>query len=599
MGSAWLAISGPGAGQRAELFAQAAKWVPFAGATEHAAAAPRADIELRAWTLADEATGGCAFTSNSGKSGASSESSEFSAFSFDGWVALDPETMPSEPVADRVLSLIQRTGHADAAALDGQFSWCHLRGNRASAAAGMLQGLHVYVAQGDGVAAISNRALLAAAVVHDGQPTLDPTHMGWLLTGVACPFGTQTCWRNVELLEDGEIVSIAAGRVERRRWTAAQPRPEPPDWDALADGLSRRVAAVRNFPDSYVQMALTGGKDSRLVLAAAHNAGVLDRIDRFYLKAVAKHPDAQVAVLLARKFGRQVQLLPPSQSELDLFEAVRAHLFCAEAALGPWDHKAAANREAIVGIHGNYGEIFKSHIRPSFLLGWPMARRYYAGKWLNPNDLLLPETVDHYRQTFADWVQRCRDERTPLSDLHDRWHREARMGRWLGQTLQFDAAALPAVNPLPSRRLLRAYLSLPWQDRRDHRVHFELMRRLHPDLWQLPFANDRWKARLLRGHPGAQPPITGNVLAVSPQLQVWNRQQAEICDYLLENSASAGFFDIVSRRALAKHLTKTRAKPTWRLLEPVYALVGIRMAMTERVTAHPFALTPAPNQGSN
>jgi len=609
MASAWLAIGGMGPDGRAARFDSAGRWLPFVPVGDgpcgdgpggdgpggdgpggdgpgghHAIGQDDSALEIRVWSVCDESTRGAPIDTKH-------------KLVFDGWYVENENVDLAASVASTFAATLPDStppAHGRWPTHDGQFSFCRHDGTAVVAGSGMMQGFHVYLAEHAGVFALSNRAMMAAAAVHGELPSPDLAFLSWQLTGVVCPFGSGSCWPGVRLLPDREVAVMTASGIDTvaviAQPTALNHAPQPDDWDREAEALKRRVAQLKRLPSIRKQMAVTGGKDSRLVLAAAMASGVTDTIDTFYLKAVDGHPDAHVGGLLTQRIGRELTLIAPPQATEDVFAAVRAHLFCAEVAVGPWDHKAAAHRPAVAGIHGNYGEIFKSHIKPSFLLGWPIVRRFYRSEgWLNPFGLLPGDIVATHRLAFEAFVDTCRADGTELADVHDRWHREARMGRWLGQTLQFDACGAPAINVLPSHDLLALYLALPWRDRRDHVVHLELMRRLDNEIWQLPLANDTWKRRINRGYGRPQAAYKANVLAVSSQLAAYNRQREAINAYIIDGEDD-GFFDVVRRDAVTSYLAKVAAKPSARLLNPVFTLLGMRMAAREGLTPAPFTV---------
>jgi hypothetical protein len=126
---------------------------------------------------------------------------------------------------------------------------------------------------------------------------------------------------------------------------------------------------------------------------------------------------------------------------------------------------------------------------------------------VNEWGLLTDLVTDWCRVRLLERVATWQAEGTPLSAVHDRWHRECRTHRWLGQALRHDAIGDLSFNPLPSPHLLRHHRRLAMHERKLHRTHFELISRVDDWLWRQPLANDRWSPPLLPGHGRPEPPL--------------------------------------------------------------------------------------------
>jgi len=243
-------------------------------------------------------------------------------------------------------------------------------------------------------------------------------------------------------------------------------------------------------------------------------------------------------------------------------------------------------------INGHYGEIYKTHVQLRLLAGWSVARSFYGSRgFIDKWGLLTGSARDYCRRRVLERVQTWQDEGTPLSDVHDRWHRECRMHRWLGQALQHDAIGDLSFNPLPSPHLLRHYRSMAIHDRKLHRTHFELIRRVDDWLWRQPLANDRWSPHLLLGHGRPEPPVKRRFFQILPQFRQWQAAEAQIADFLLDETDD-GFFDIIDRRNMQNRLAQARAKPTLRPVEQMLGLVGMRAAL-QGIVARPMSMEAA------
>ncbi len=599
MGSAWLIVTGAGGPtETAARMAAGRRWLPFVAESSEAFHAERADAGLSVWSVCDEAARGSWLHVDEG-----------GALVLDGWLREDDDLPVAASVAANTATMIDRPG-ADLldGSLPGEYSIARLgHDGNLQAATGYLAGNHVYFGRRGAVQAISNRAMLVTAALDEGViaggslPTPDAFELAWLVSGVGCPFGTATCWPGVHWLASDQLLSGGPSGIETRPRRPAE-RAAPtvgvaasPDgddgaatrWSGLLDVVADSLKQLQRLPDVRFRVALTGGKDSRVVLAAALRAGLTDRIDYCYLRSVADHPDAVVAARLADHYGLELRRLEPPLAEVEFFDALERHLAQAEVTLAAFDLKGSDTRERIAGVHGNYGEIYKSHAMLRFLLGWPMARRFYASRtFIDRWDLLTDAAVARCRERLAAWLAGCAASGTRLDALHDRWHYETRMGRWLGQAQQADGVGPPTVQPLALPALHRAYQRLSLGDRRRHRLHFELLRGFDDWLWRQGFAGDRWAPSLCRGLGTVAPPVAGPALQLLPQFGVWQRQADEIEAFVLA-PGDDGFFDVVRREAITQRFAQMRSRPSLRPLVHIMTCAGMRLALSRPLRPRP------------
>jgi hypothetical protein len=176
------------------------------------------------------------------------------------------------------------------------------------------------------------------------------------------------------------------------------------------------------------------------------------------------------------------------------------------------------------------------------------------------------------------WLEPLLASRLPPLALHDRWHRECRMQRWVGQAMQADGMAALWLHPIACRATLARYLALPLLDREMHRVHFELMRRCDDWLWRQPFAHQRWAAPLTTAQwrPGGV--VGGATTALEPAAQSWRRDGAAI-EALLRARRDDGFAELVDGAALDALLNRLRRRLHGQDLANAFNLAGLRSAL--------------------
>ncbi|MCO4763250.1 MAG: hypothetical protein KC502_17155, partial [Myxococcales bacterium] len=382
-----------------------------------------------------------------------------------------------------------------------------------------------------GVTALGSRAMLVAAALNPTHgPELEPAEALWPLTKMGAPLGAETAWRGVQLLAQGARLDVKAGEVAV---TCAPPLPQNlHSFDDLTADLLRRPLALDAYPDHPVEVMLSGGKDIRLVLAAMAAANRLGRVTTTIMWAPEGDPDLAVGRQLASALGLPLELRDSPVSAGPWQEGFLRHAFLGEAAVHAWDRKGTATVRDVVTLNGYFGELYKSHVQRSFALGgWAQRRFYGRNVWFDRHNLLTDKATSHLRARFDTWLTACRQENHPWDLLHDRWHREARMQRWVGHILRAEACANPWLQLLPSQMMLERYVTGPLADRTQHRQHYEMLRRLAPELLELPLAEDRWSGKLDRKWT---PPAAQRRVGAAPCAQAaqWQRHGREMADWL-------------------------------------------------------------------
>ena len=572
MSTSFVAIAGIDATEASRRLDAAMVWAPQAGEEALRHSAPCGRVHVAARASMSDLLRGQPFAVTPTR-----------ATVVDGWAVLERGGVPGLASAGDLAAVVD------------------IRADGLLAASGFLGVGQLYWArwpiEGGGEAlAVGNRLWLVAAAQRgaaDGAlPSLDPQMLGWLVSKSRVPFGDETVAPGVRMLGVDEVLRWRRGRVELLRRAPPRAADAPFDGAREADALVARMRAL-GASGARFRIALTGGKDSRLVFAAARAAGIVDQIDHAYLKADPGSADVAIGSALAAQAGVPFRLEASPLSAMGP-DALDRHLALTGAMLGGWDLKAHAAVPRLVGLHGGFGEIYKSHAQPwshvatprpviggvlPARLGWALARRHYAAPgWLDPYGLLRPAVVGRIAATYRAWLDRCAAEGQSVEDLHDRWHRECRMRRWLGQSLQAGAALAPMVNPLAGHGHLAAYLGLPLRDRVRQRWHFDTLRHLDESMLRAGLAGDRW-ARPLRRSTGGTfgAPLAGKG-SVAPQVAFFARHADAIAAETFGPTDDA-FAEVVDVPAAQALVARARTGRVVRDVEMALALWTMRRAL--------------------
>jgi hypothetical protein len=441
----------------------------------------------------------------------------------------------------------------------------------------------IYYTVTDDWVAISNRqSLLSPICTPHNARGIDLDAAAWPIATLHA-FGTRSIYAGVNLLPPGSAIVVHDGRfaitpLANTTWTRAiEKRPvTSADFDEATDDL---VKSYRGYADLAARMSgkvflsITGGKDSRLGLALAREAGLTNRAE-FFTYGAPMSPECQVARHLCEIAGvrHQPNFSPPhaALSVDQAWQRLRFAAFRFDFCHGGVDggYMPSTDPVADLELTGSYADIFRriwKHTRHVRYDSVAEAARDWSQSWPIPFDalgLLRPFVRRQQAETLTNWIATRVAQGFDLNDTQEMFYVENRMTWWAGSINTAQLGRYRAV-PLGSLRASRIGMALTVRQREEERLHFEVMRRLSGDLLRAPFLQDAWHESLRRENPKlglAEKPFA--LAPVPPELSypswfAWFVQadRPAIRSYLLDHPHS-GLFEIIDldrmRTALAR-----------------------------------------------
>jgi hypothetical protein len=413
----------------------------------------------------------------------------------------DNQLLGARAVADEPdLAAIWRRFH-------GEWSACRLSPDGITAISSDTGTEHLYMTENAEFVGISNRArLLWETMKAFGmRPDPDLPALSALLA-MGYPLCTQaTAVKGIHLVDSTSSVFVpkASGPAQVRPMDPYYflPKKAAPSWDELAARLKSNAAWYPKIGKPMLA-ALTGGKDSRLVLAMLHAAGLADKVD-FYISVVPEHADYLAARSIADRFHLRFKREERAIRK-PLLTELRRHIALTEGAFDAFNLTGAVTYHSRVGIHGLFGELYRG--RGSVYATPRDAAAAILSAWFDLAGVLRPEMVTSLRDRTFRWFQSEHDRGILPDRARDVFYARQFVPRWIGQARLGDGLTGLITNPLYHPSIQAAYGALPHADRVTERVHFELMLRLCPDLVPMPFANASWNPQMVRR--SSQPQIT-------------------------------------------------------------------------------------------
>jgi hypothetical protein len=309
-------------------------------------------------------------------------------------------------------------------------------------------------------------------------------------TGLWYPAGL-TPKRGVRRLLPNHFLDLTSW-TEHRFWPNGEVRVPSSDTSATVSAVIQRLrfilgSVAQRFP---LQLSLTAGRDSRMLLACAKP--FLDKTT-FFTLTDGTDVEGRLSARLAKRFKLQYQRLPPRHSDAsqrntwDLITGACvggniAEVYTTFATLG-------ATKALLPGVAGEIGRANYGDRVPDWQAPIATAALLHA--------LRVPATprLLAAMQSWRDTIGVC-DNGT----LFDLLYIEQRVGAWAGpQHYGCDRYVACHFTPFTDHQVLRLLLDLPWQFRYQEKLADEVCRQAWPALLDYPFNEDVGFARHIAG----------------------------------------------------------------------------------------------------
>ncbi len=372
----------------------------------------------------------------------------------------------------------------------------------------------LYIATRDAFSFVSNRPDLIALAQHRvvGQwPERDPA-FGALLAFKGFPMGDRTGYagvRCVPFLAHVHVSGSGARPVAPSSppWVPSRPTSTSDLADAVDSLEASATAHLRQVADRVPRgvgrprLELTGGRDSRLVLALAVRSGTIDGFD--VVTYTGQPDDVRIARQAAASTNARhlIEDRPPVAD--DPFERVRTTsgaLNLSEA------HRRNPRSAAATVVSGLLGETLSSNFPSTAPLG---TRGQVLRAFIEPPNLDLL-TAPAWEEAVAETMQLLL---TPLAqgagteDLLDAFYVQHRVRRWISVRPE---ALSGTVFPLYYPPAVRLAFALGWQARVEHRIHSAIVERAGRGIAEIPYAGAKRAgepSRATIAYPEDGPPV--------------------------------------------------------------------------------------------
>ncbi len=352
-------------------------------------------------------------------------------------------------------------------------------------------GLHpLYIGSVRGVTLVANRPHLVAAELEQltgERAARDHRCAAWLAFS-GRPIGDRTGYEDVRCIPFGAILQIDPDHGVRFSFTDAPWRLPVTDIDDScidrieAELIANLRAAIRAMGHTP-RLQLTGGRDSRLVLALAVRAGLLRDVE-IVTHGKAGTPDAIVAKELATSLGLR-HTISKWNDGVVVRDELCPHVGRVAGAVGCIDSSISLSKDGRMTLSGFHGETLRTHWPD--LPSYENLRSVVTGYLSRPSGKTGILHRDAYTSALTDGIQSLLEPAEQMvrpGDLFDIYSIQHRVRRWLSARPERLADEfLPLYYP-PATELA---FQMDWRDRVAGRIHSTIIERAGRLLSQPPY----------------------------------------------------------------------------------------------------------------
>lgn len=449
----------------------------------------------------------------------------------------------------------------------------------------------IYYSHINGVTCVSNRA----SALHGlrGKNKFNLLSLSWLI-GHSNIFGEETPFDGVYSVTAGSYLKSRLGspdftinKFKNQIWPSNDDAEylddlTNEDWDLIVDELVKNFKAASEKLTGDLRLSLTGGKDSRLVLALAIGAGFKDRITTF-TNGPEGSPEISCAQNIANKIGVKhvANVRAPQVQEQDFansWDKLSWHTNRMESYICPWDGATADRtlRNVTSEMTGFGGELYRGpggHAKQFKNLSFMENKNEILSRFINYHQQMDPLNIlsNLYKNAQIGWLYKWLDENVKsvrFDVLPEKFFVENRLSNWNGPLAQNVTGRIKLM-PLLSPKVARLVFKLSPEARNKELFHFSVMAKLVPGLVSLPFLNATWD-KSLQGRYGldiSDNPYDSGEKFTPRSVQAWQAefvegQRTKIDQWLMRASVSSNIKEIIDMEKLRNFIMEKEKMST-------------------------------------
>lgn len=364
----------------------------------------------------------------------------------------------------------------------------------------------VYYSQDKNGVYVANRAVFVNLLANDRKSIeYDISNMG-AFASAGYYVSEYTPFKGVNVMPVNSHMQLRNGKMkissidDAEKLIGTKKNPTSADYYDLAQALIDSTEGIDT--SAQISLALTGGKDSRLLAAVFSAAGY--PIETF-TNGFENFPDVIVAQTVARKLGLPHKVNIPQtfndeQSKVsfvyaDMFAPSLEKIFQSEGMISvyenlgpPYRPNTVVNNQRI-SIGGNGGAILKGGFAKVYKecneADWAKFKSTFC--W-GCDNLFREEQQKVFYDQLSEYMQ------SPLSyaDVMDRFYFKLRNGRWGASGNSATIVPRKVVKPFFDSVFAKKCMMIDINLRKNDMANYQILKHINPALTEVPFAEDRW-----------------------------------------------------------------------------------------------------------
>lgn len=237
-------------------------------------------------------------------------------------------------------------------------------------------------------------------------------------------------------------------------------------------------------------LALTGGKDSRIIFSVLKNMGMNFSV---YTNGFEENPDVQIAKIIADQYGYEHTINLPKIADdntltVSPYKRMLNSMTASSGLIYGYDSITVSNK----GYQGDktFDGVAAGLSKGGYSAFFNITNEDSIVNTFTANDELFLQTN---KQRFKESLHNIVGDNNSLEQKNILSFLNFRTGRWTANAKLGKNYLKQQHSPFVDNLFLKQVLQIKYDDNLNDKIIYEIMKRLDLDLTKIPFAMDRWK----------------------------------------------------------------------------------------------------------
>lgn len=347
---------------------------------------------------------------------------------------------------------------------------------------------------------VGTKAILVHLLVHNIRtPQYEPSKMlSFLNNGFYAdenmPFkGVNILGPNSSVSVDSNVIKLDS--IDNFKQELYSIKPTQKDYDDLAQAF---LDSFLYFKKAGVELStgLTGGKDSRVIVAAMNYLGIDFNA---HTNGYESNPDVVIAERIAKTLNIKHKVNAPAisknQINVDLYRRTINAIKNSEGLLYSYENVGnnytgfKANK---MKFGGQGGAVLKGgYAGKRQFIDKAEVERFMLNAFIKYKDFFEKETVADYVQFIRGFIEN-ETNHLKANDILNYFFLKYRTGRWSSGSMPLYTTLSHVYFPLFENQLVKKAQLIETEFGKNDQILYNILQRISPELIDIPFADDRW-----------------------------------------------------------------------------------------------------------